>query len=270
MKHIMTIDLEDWFHCFEHDQNRWSSYEDRIVPIAHKLLNILKDAGATATFFVLADIAIRHPELIREIKQQGHEIGSHGSSHTLIYTQSKEAFRSDVLQAKEEIEKIIDTRVISYRAPFFSITGKSLWALEILRDIGIKYDSSIFPVVNHRYGIAGANPTPHFVIDGLLELPMSIYKLWNLNIPIAGGAYFRIFPFWLTRRLLRLKTKEQSPIIFYLHPWELDTGQPKVQRYTFQGIRNYWNLDKTEERLTKLLREYDFVSIQDYYEHKNQ
>lgn len=266
MKHIMTIDLEDWFHCFEPDQANWNTYEDRIVSVTHEILNIFKENNTTATFFVLADIAKRHPNLISTIKNHGHEIGCHGSSHKLVYTQSQNEFKSDVLMAKQQIEEITKIDVVSYRAPFFSITKKSLWALEILKDIGIKYDSSIFPVYNHRYGIPNAKRFPHLVIDKLFELPLTTYRILGMNIPISGGAYFRIFPFWFTRLLFKLHSANKEPIIFYLHPWELDVKQPKIQKYSPQGIRHYWNLDKTLRRLTKITQEYNFVSIQEFYE----
>lgn len=261
MNNTLTIDLEDWYHCFESDESKWDLYKNRVEKPTMLILNELERSNNKATFFVLADVARKNPNLIKLIDSLGHEIACHGSSHKFVYCQTPIEFEKDVSESIQTIQSLINRPIVSYRAPFFSITAKSLWALEILKRLGIKFDSSIFPVYNYRYGISHARTYPNYIIDGLLELPLSVYETKLINIPVAGGAYFRLFPFALTDYFIN----KSHYFNFYIHPWEFDSEQPKIKRYSFQGLRHYWRLADTHSKFVKLLNKYNFNSIRSVY-----
>jgi polysaccharide deacetylase family protein (PEP-CTERM system associated) len=209
-------------------------------------------------------IAEKCPSLIKEIAAEGHEIASHGYGHELIYKLTPEAFYNDLWRSKEILESITTTPVLGYRAPSFSITPKSEWAIDVLKDLGFTYDSSIFPTSFHnRYGFNGISCLPFRFGNGLLEIPLSTYRLGKANFPLAGGGYFRLFPYAYFRHFFRRLNKQSKPIIFYLHPWELDPEQPRMKiRFNYR-LRHYVNLEKTEGRLEKLLKEFRFVPLID-------
>ncbi|HYJ78475.1 MAG TPA: polysaccharide deacetylase family protein, partial [Longimicrobiaceae bacterium] len=167
MRNILTIDVEDWYHPLDEDPANWARYEDRIVLATRRVLQVLADNDTHATFFVLGHVADRHHELVREIHRAGHEVGCHGYEHRFVYRQTPAEFESDVGRAARLLSSITGEPVVSYRAPYFSITKKSLWALPILRDLGFKYDSSVFPVHNHRYGIPDAPRLPFTTDEGI-------------------------------------------------------------------------------------------------------
>src|SRR5437762_11488543 len=252
----LTIDFEDWYQGLEIPQTDWAGFEDRIVPVGQRLLALLAEAGVRATFFVLGYIAERHPDMVRAIAAAGHEVGTHGYSHALIYTQTPEVFRAELSRAIRVLEELTGRAVVSHRAPFFSITKDSLWALDILGELGIRYDSSIFPVVNYRYGIADAPRWPYQISAGahtLTEFPISTWQVMGKNVPIAGGAYFRIYPYAFTRRGLRALNRQGRPFVFYLHPWELDPDHPRIRvPRRVAGLTHYFNLGATERRLRRL------------------
>src|SRR5881296_647064 len=221
----LTVDFEDWYQGLEIPHTEWTGYEDRIVVTGRRLLGLLDDARVRATFFVLGHVAERHPEIVREIAAAGHEIGTHGYSHTFVYKQTPEVFREELRRAVGTLEDLSGQPVLGHRAPFFSITKDSLWAFEILAELGIRYDSSVFPVLNYRYGIPDAPRWPYEVrtrVTMLKEFPISTWQILGHNVPIAGGAYFRIYPYALTRRGLQAINRQGRPVTFYLHPWELD------------------------------------------------
>src|SRR2546423_5707110 len=263
----LTIDFEDWYQGLEIPYTEWAGFEDRIVPVGERLLKLLDEAGVRATFFVLGYIAERHPDLIRAIAAAGHEIGTHGYSHTLIYTQTPEDFRVELTRAIRALEEITGQPVVSHRAPFFSITKDSLWALDILADLGIRYDSSIFPVVNYRYGIADAPRWPYQInaaAGTLTEFPISTWQVMGKNVPIAGGAYFRIYPYAFTKQGLGAINRQGRPFVFYLHPWELDPDHPRIRLpRRIAGLTHYFNLGATERRLRRLLRDFRFAPMQE-------
>jgi polysaccharide deacetylase family protein (PEP-CTERM system associated) len=263
---IITFDVEDWYHCLDPEPANWHGYEDRIVSSVRQLLRILHAADTKATFFVLGHVAELHPELVLEIHRAGHEIASHGFNHKFVYRQSPEEFEADVSQSLTLLSSIIGEPILGYRAPYFSVTKKSLWALPILQKLGLKYDSSIFPVHNHRYGIPDASRLPFKITDELTELPLSTYPIRKFNVPYAGGVYFRFFPYKVFRSMLRELNKRNEPGIFYLHPWELDAGQPRSVAETIPftlKFRHYWALDKTAEKLTRLLQDFRFGSVRE-------
>jgi polysaccharide deacetylase family protein (PEP-CTERM system associated) len=191
---VLTIDMEDWFHSLDYFPSNWNSYEKRIEYGTDKILDLLARKGSTATFFVLGDVAANHPRLIKRISDEGHEIGSHGYNHKFIYKQTKLEFKEDLKKSLNLLSGLTGRQILSYRAPYFSITKKSLYAFEILMEEGIRLDSSIFPVINHRYGIPDNERLPYRLENGLWEWPITTYRTFLGNIPFSGGVYFRFLP----------------------------------------------------------------------------
>jgi polysaccharide deacetylase family protein (PEP-CTERM system associated) len=262
----LTIDLEDWYQGLEIPHTQWANYEDRVVSAGRRVLDVLNEAGARATFFVLGYVAERHPELVREIAEAGHEIGTHGYSHSFIYEQTPRLFREELSRAVRTLEDITGQPILGHRAPFFSITQKSLWALEILSELGIRYDSSIFPVLNYRYGINNSPRWPYEITTGtqtLMEFPISTWRVLGRNVPVAGGAYFRIYPYRLTRRAFQMINRQGHPVTFYVHPWELDPKHPHIPLPRRIALTHYFNLRATEGRLRRLLRDFEFAPMKE-------
>ncbi|HUU22192.1 MAG TPA: XrtA system polysaccharide deacetylase [Phycisphaerae bacterium] len=260
---ILTIDVEDWYHCLDPDPANWPRYERRVVPEVRTVLEVLEETSTTATFFVLGHVARSQPALIREIDDAGHEVASHGSEHRFIYRQSPSEFRTDVRRSVSTLEDTLGRRVRGYRAPYFSITAKSLWALDVLGSLGMEYDSSIFPVFNHRYGIPGAPRLPYRTPGGLVELPPATFPLAKWNVPCGGGVYFRFLPFAVLRRLFRLLNHRREPVVFYLHPWELDPLQPRADVPPFLRLRHYHALRGARAKFKRLLEAFRFSSIRE-------
>jgi len=262
----LTIDFEDWYQGLEIPYTQWDGFEDRIAIVGRKLLQILDEVGTKATFFVLGFVAEKHPEVIKAIEKAGHEIGTHGFSHTLIYKQSPQVFRQEMERAVGFLEDLTGKKVIGHRAPFFSITKDSLWALDILGELGILFDSSIFPVLNYRYGIADAPRFPYDIKRAhftLKEFPISTLQLPKVTLPISGGAYFRIYPYQVTKQALRVVNRSSKPFTFYLHPWELDADHPHIHLPRRIALTHYFNLGKTETRFRKLLRDFKFKPMKE-------
>src|SRR6266480_3786682 len=262
----LTIDFEDWYQGLEIPYTQWDGFEDRIAIVGRKLLQILDEVGTKATFFVLGFVAEKHPEVIKAIEKAGHEIGTHGFSHTLIYKQSPQVFRQEMERAVGFLEDLTGKKVIGHRAPFFSITKDSLWALDILGELGILFDSSIFPVLNYRYGIADAPRFPYDIKRAhftLKEFPISTLQLPKVTLPISGGAYFRIYPYQVTKQALRKVNRSGKPFTFYLHPWELDADHPHIDLPRRIALTHYFNLGKTETRFRKLLRDFKFKPMKE-------
>lgn len=262
----LTIDFEDWYQGLEIPADQWEGFEDRIPRVGRRLLQVFADAGVRATFFVLGAVAERHPDLVREIAAAGHEVGTHGHSHTKVYHLTRETFRAELLRSTRTLEDLSGRPVLGHRAPFFSITRDSLWALEILAESGLRYDSSIFPVVNYRYGIPDAPRWPYPVgadEPGLLEFPISTWRILGRNVPVAGGAYFRIFPYAFTRWAFRKINALGRPAVFYLHPWEIDPDHPRIPLPRRIALTHYFNLKATEARLRRLLADFRFAPMQE-------
>ena len=255
----LTIDFEDWYQGIEIPYADWDKFEDRIEAVGDKLLTILAEANTKATFFILGYVAEKHPEIIKRIEAEGHEIGTHGFSHTLIYTQKPEVFKEELTRAIGYLENMTGNKVLGHRAPFFSITKDSLWALDILGELGVRYDSSIFPVLNYRYGIPDAPRFPYTIKREkceFVEFPISTLKLPGFTMPISGGAYFRIYPYQVTKQAIKAVNREGQPVTFYLHPWELDPDHPRIDVPRRIALTHYFNLGATERRLKKLLRDF--------------
>lgn len=262
-----TVDFEDWYQGLEIPHTDWDRFEDRIENGSRRLLDLMAGANVRGTFFVLGAVAERHPEWVREIAAAGHEVATHGWSHTLVYQMAPETFREELRRSIALLEDLAGQKVVGHRAPFFSITKRSLWALEILRECGIEYDSSIFPVVNYRYGIADAPRWPYAAEAGragtLAEFPVTTWRVLGRNLPVAGGAYFRIYPYLLTRTAFRAINREGRAAAFYIHPWELDPDHPRIPLPRRIAATHYANLPATEPRMRRLLADFAFAPMRD-------
>jgi polysaccharide deacetylase family protein (PEP-CTERM system associated) len=266
----MSVDVEDYFHVSVFDglvpRARWPEMESRVCRNTERLLDIFEEFSVHSTFFVLGWVAERFPDLVRTIAARGHEIASHGYAHRLVYDQTPTTFRDDVHRAKALLEDASGVRVAGYRAPSYSITPRSLWALDILIEEGYSYDASIFPIRHDRYGIP-VSPREPFRIDrragSIVEVPGSTVRVGPMNLPVAGGGYFRIFPYGWTRwGIERLNNVEEHSAVFYLHPWEIDPEQPRLSAGALSRFRHYRNLSKTEARLRALLSQFRFGTVQ--------
>ena len=265
----MSVDVEDYFHVSVFDgivpRSTWGDMQSRVCANTERLLDIFDEYRIRSTFFVLGWVAERHPALVRTIAQRGHEVASHGYAHRLVYDQTPQAFREDVRRAKRIIEDAGGCEVGGYRAPSYSITPRSLWALDVLIEEGHWYDASIFPIRHDRYGIPVSPREPFYVerdAGGLMEVPGSTVRVGPVNLPVAGGGYFRILPYrWTRWGMARLNRTEKRPAVFYLHPWEIDPEQPRLSAGWLGRFRHYRNLAETESRLRALLSEFGFGTV---------
>jgi polysaccharide deacetylase family protein (PEP-CTERM system associated) len=271
MKNAFTVDLEDWYCVYNLSRvirrEAWGGLEPRIERPAGRLLDRLSARGVKATFFVLGWIAERHPDLIREIAGRGHEIATHGYSHRLLTGMTPEAFHEELAKSLDVLGRVVRRGdIIGFRAPSFSLTAETSWAVDILRRHGIRYDSSVVPTSVHPdYGIGSSPLSIHSLGGGIVEVPLSCLPVLNINVPFSGGGYFRLYPYGLTRRFFRAFNRKIGPVVFYIHPWELDPGQPRIKVPASKRFRHYLNLAKTESRLERLLRDFEFASIREVF-----
>lgn len=267
----LTIDVEDYFQVAALAEavrlEDWHSMEYRVEANTHRLLELLERHDTRATFFTLGWVAEKSPQLVRDIQKAGHEVASHGYSHQLIYNQTPEVFREETRRSKQILEDITGEPISGYRAASYSITNQSRWALDILAEEGFLWDSSIFPVHHDRYGMPGTPRWPHRLTTDkgheLAEFPLSTLKFPGYTLPIAGGGYFRLFPYWFSRWGLGSINRQGQPFVFYLHPWEVDPGQPRLDVKWFSRFRHYNNLDVCEHRLDQLLGHFRFTTMGD-------
>lgn len=274
MINALTIDVEDYFHVTAFEQqirpDTWDRHPLRVGDNTLRILDMLDEFALKATFFVLGWVAERLPALVREIQRRGHEIACHGYGHQLVYRLTPQEFRADVSRAKKLLEDICGVRVRGYRAPSYSITAKSLWALDTLLEEGFSYDSSIFPITHDIYGIPGGKRFPHQIsthAGKIQEFPISTFPInlggWNYRLPIAGGGYLRLFPAALVKRAIQsINSAEQQPVIVYFHPWELDPGQPRIKAGFKSRFRHYLNLERMEFKIRHLLHNIRFSTVQ--------
>jgi polysaccharide deacetylase family protein (PEP-CTERM system associated) len=202
--------------------------------------------------------------LVRLVQNEGHEVGSHGWSHDLLYEMGVDRFRDETRRATDAISEVSGAPVTAYRAAYFSITRDSMWALDVLAALGFRYDSSIFPVQNWRYGIAGFNPRPQRLTTAngdLFEFPVSVRRLFGKDLPVSGGAYFRLYPYTLTRANFRFAERYRTPVLFYLHPWELDPDHPRIDVRWKPRLTHYANLKHTQRKLRSLLKDFSFKPL---------
>ncbi len=285
----LSIDVEDYFQVSAFEKvsppDKWHQQPFRAERNTSLVLDILAEKQTRATFFVLGWIARKCPALVRKIAAAGHEIASHGYDHRRVSTQSRDAFRQDVRESKMILEDLSGQQVLGYRAPSYSISHKTLWAYDELHEAGYVYDSSVFPVQHDFYGIPN---WPRFAFDverqadgdwcplesqiqaqtGMKEFPISTLRIGKRNLPIAGGGYFRLFPYPMTRwGLQRINKNESKPFVFYLHPWEFDPDQPRMNGAGWKSnFRHYLNLHKTEGRFRRLLDDFEFRPIKETFE----
>ena len=271
LTHAMTVDVEDYFHVSGFadriSPREWDSFPSRVVASTQRILRVLDQHQTAATFFVLGWVADRFPELVREIQNAGHEIGCHSYWHRLAYDLSPEEFRADLVTSRNVLQDITGDPVTLYRAPSFSITRRSLWALDILAEEGFTGDSSVYPVYHDRYGIPEADPAPHRIETSagtINEFPGTALRLGPVRLPISGGGYFRLYPFRFSRFCLdRYSRQSNRPFVFYIHPWEVDPGQPRLPGRFLSRFRHYQNLGTTEHKLNALLPRFRFSTLTD-------
>jgi polysaccharide deacetylase family protein (PEP-CTERM system associated) len=269
MKNAITFDIEDYFQVSafsEHmARNDWDKMPSRVGANTRKVLDFLSEAGQSGTFFVLGWVAKNHPKLVREIAERGHEIACHSLEHRRVFQMTRDEFFEDTRNAKHALEDAGGQPVGGYRAPSFSITQDSLWAFDVLAELGFTYDSSIFPVRHPNYGMPNA-PRGPFLIETkcgtLVEFPMMTVEFGGRRSPLGGGAYFRILPYWYTRWGIGYINKtEGRPACVYLHPWELDSEQPRINAGLAARARHYMGLRGTESKFRRLLRDFEFQSL---------
>lgn len=271
-KHALTVDVEDYFHVAAladaFPPHTWDQQKLRAVDSTLRLLDLFEARNVKATFFILGWVAERAPELVKRIFAAGHEVASHGYSHQLVYNQTPEVFREETLRSKQLLEDQTGAEIKGYRAASYSITKRNLWALDILCEAGFTYDSSIFPVYHDRYGIPNTPRKPYRLEteagQSIIEFPITTADVGGYKLPIAGGGYFRIFPYALSRWGLRRATRQTgSPFVFYLHPWEIDPDQPRVETSLLSRFRHYTNLSRCENRLRQLTHDFSFTTMAD-------
>ncbi len=261
MTNAFSIDLEDWYHGIELPYSSWSQYERRLEVGHYKILELLDKYSVKATFFTLGWIADHYPDLIKEITSLGHELGSHSYSHEKVYNQSRDVFRQEIRRTKKTIEDLTGQKVISHRSPFFSITDKSLWALEILAQEGYEIDCSLSRIKTWRYGIDNCPDTIFNISEyDITEFPTTTFQIFNKNLNM-GGAYFRIFPYSYTARGIKDRQQSGQYNMFYVHPWEYDPDHPKAKMEWKAKLTHYSRLKKMYPNTEQLFKDFDFGTV---------
>ena len=263
----MSVDVEDWFQVENLkpviDRASWDTLERRVERNTMRILEVLEQQQARATFFILGWVAERHPGLIRRIAEAGHEIASHGYGHDLLYTLTESEFRADVDRCKKLLEDLTGAQVLGYRAPSFSITD---WAVAILQELGFEYDSSVFPTVAHdRYGRLSGVGAGRPILElrpNFFEVCISCLPLGKHGLPWGGGGYFRMIPYLPWQAGVRRILATGAPYVFYIHPWEIDPGQPRVDGLgRLRRFRHYVNLDRCEDRFRALVSGFQWTTV---------
>lgn len=271
---MLSFDVEEHFQVAAFwsvaRRREWNRLASRVENSSMKIAELLSEHSTKATFFVLGWVAERHPELVKRLAQQGHEIASHGYGHELVHTQTPTEFRQDVRRSKQILEDLIGRQVAGYRAPSFSISSRTPWAIPVLIEEGYQYDSSIY----NRFRVTQGSPVAR---DGAYQLETEAGTIWEvspstmnacgLQLPVAGGGYFRLLPYAVSKMFLRSLERQGSQLVMYLHPWELDPEQPRMEGPLLSKVRHYLNLSKTEQRLRWLLRDFTFSPINQVVQH---
>ncbi len=267
MKNILAIDIEDWYHTrdFNFEIERWPDFEERIENNTQNILDLLSKYDVKATFFVLGYVAQNHPELIKSISDNGHEIGSHGFWHKMVNEQSRDAFKNDIVTSKKILESITGKKVDKFRASTWSVTRENLWTFDIIREAGFLYDSSMQPF---KTPLSGTTNIPLFpfkpVIKGkktnIIEVPPTVLKVGKILLPFSGGLYFRLMPYCFIKTALK-KINRKAPGMIYLHPWEFDTGQPVLKVPLHIKAAHYYGIKHTYKKLEKMLQAFDFAPM---------
>lgn len=268
----LSVDVEEYFHVSNFQgvipRSAWETLPSRVERSMEEVLQEMENHGQRATFFILGWLARRHPALIRRLHLLGHEVAAHSMEHDLVYNLTPRRFREDAGQCKRELEQITGGEVIGYRAPSYSITRRSWWALGVLAELGYRYDSSIFPVRHYRYGIPGYVRFPHHIPlgegGGIWEFPISTLSLGGATLPIGGGAYLRFLPVRVVHwGLRRINRRERQPAVLYFHPWEIDPGQPRIKAGLRLRVNQYHNLGRMSGKLRHLYRSFRFAPLRE-------
>lgn len=272
-KNAMTVDVEDYFQVSAFEpyiaKEKWDTLPHRVEKNTHQILDIFEDRNIKATFFTLGWVAERYPDLIRRIIQDGHELACHGYEHIRVTEQTPEEFRIDVSRTKKILEDMSGREIKGYRAASYSISAGNLWALDVLWEEGFKYSSSIYPVKHDLYGMPEA---PRFIYEPIenqdfKEIPITTVRFGNKNLPCGGGGFFRFYPYAFSKWAFnRINNQEQQSGIFYFHPWEIDPEQPRQQGLSLKTkIRHYLNLDKMENRIKRLLTDFNWDTMENVF-----
>ena len=268
MKNVLSIDVEDWYHILEvasaPDISEWNSMPSCVERNFRQLLDIFSEKNVQVTCFFLGYIAQRFPQLVREAHARGHEIASHGYTHRLIYTMTPPAFQEDARRSKNILENIIGQPVLGYRAPGFSVTTETPWFFEKLLETGYAYDSSVFPAPRQHGGLKTDHYEPHVVAGGLIECPITVANVLGQDCCFFGGGYLRLFPYALVRRMCRKVLGENRPVIFYLHPREIDPGHPRLRLGLKRAFKSYINLKTTEPKLRNILEDFEVTTFANF------
>ena len=266
--HVLSFDVEEHFQVAAFwsfaRRREWDQLTSRVERNTRKIADLLSEHSTKATFFVLGWVAERHPDLVKGLAQQGHEVASHGYGHELVSTQTPPQFREDVKRSKQILEDLIGKPVVGYRAPSFSITSQTEWAISVLIEEGYRYDSSIYDRFRSTQGRSVTRAGTYQIqteAGTIWEVSPSTMNACGLQLPVAGGGYFRLLPYATSKMFLKNLEKQGSQLVMYLHPWELDPEQPRMDGPVLSKVRHYLNLRKTEQRLRWLLRDFSFAPI---------
>lgn len=267
----MTVDVEDYFQVSALegtiDKKDWDSISLRVGSNTHRILDLFAANDVKSTFFTLGWVAERCPDVIRRIVSEGHELASHGLEHQRATTMTEKELFDDIKRSKDVLENISSVAIKGYRAPSFSINDSNTWVYDILNDLGFTYSSSTYPISHDLYGVPTWPRFKHKRENGLIEIPIPTIRKNGKNIGIGGGGYFRLYPYWLSkRRIAEYLFKESEPYSFYFHPWEIDAEQPRFKNVPWKSkVRHYINLSKMEGKIEKLLKDYNWVTMQQAY-----
>jgi polysaccharide deacetylase family protein (PEP-CTERM system associated) len=271
MKLILTFDVEEYFQVENFKpvikRGDWHDFESRLHIGIDKIMAVLGQYDAKATFFFLGCVAEKHPDVVKRLSDAGHEIASHGYGHDLVYNLTEEKFREDVRRSLNILAEITNKKVLSYRAPCFSISKKTPWAYTVLASMGIEFDASLFPMHHDRYGLPSTKRFPYMITTAegdMLEIPIATAELWGKRIPFAGGGYFRAMPFWTIKQCMHQVNKCDQPVVMYFHPWEFDPKQPRVKTNALASFRHYMNLNKTENKLRSIMNGNEFMTVAEF------
>ena len=269
MNNILSVDVEEWFHpeALQHrfPPQSWSAQEKRVEQNVQRLLQLFDDKEARATFFILGWVARECPQMIRKIVAAGHEVATHGNSHRMLTKLSPQEFKEDLAESIKTLEDISGQKVLGFRAPTFSLVKETQWAWEVMLELGLRYDSSVYPIWHDRYGIPDASRSRYIALQKnsreLIEFPMPTLRILGRNVPFGGGGYLRIFPLWFTQWAIKRFNKEGLPAIIYMHPWEFDPDQPKLNLGWLQTKRHYYHIEHNYAKLAALLDRHPWTSF---------
>lgn len=271
IRNSFTVDVEDWFHvsAFRHHIRRddWPGCEQRVERNMNRLLELMGDAGVRATCFVLGCVAQKSPSLVRSMIEAGHEVASHGLEHELVYDLAPGGFRERLHRSVDILRQIVGAPVLGFRAASFSLPRQNRqWVYEIMVEAGLRYDSSVFPIRRRFYGHPDAPWIPYDVATAsgtIREFPLPVSSFLGQAIPFGGGGYLRLYPYAVTVRMFRRANREGRPVVVYVHPWEIDTEQPRQSVGLATRFRHYTNIGRVEGRLRRLWQEFPFVPLRE-------